>query len=836
MKLTPRRAMARMAWRDARRNRWRSLLVIAMIGLPILGLTAAGAIVATTTPTAEEQATGQMGNADLAIYHWDEAFTAEEVVAGLPDGTWSLRYAWEPHTIAGGALQHVSVEDVGLTDPVLAPIYELTSGTAPASATEIAVSPAVLERFGVDVGDSIELGADGGAYRIVGTVIKPEQLGRAVAVVAPGSLAANPDAYVVGIFVDFAAGTPQSTIYTAGDEVGVGARSLREGFSLDAGSSLTGVGLSFAVTALVLAETGLVAAAAFVVGTQRQLRTIGIVGATGGEPRHTRALVLSGGVLLGLAGSIIGVVAGLAVALAFSATQILDTATGRVNGPLTVPLLLPVGAIVLGTMAAVGAAYAPARAATRVATMSALAGRTPPPRPAGALARWGLVGVAAGVPLTAWGAIGHIDLWLFVGPAITITGFLVAIPLLVTLVGRMASRLPLAARIAARDTSRHGRRTGAAVAAATVALILPVAVATSTLSSDARRDATPTMAADQLVISIPQSDEAGDAETFERFVDRLHDEVLPGSVASPAPFALYSDEWDIPPDIDFIPVHAQGPPQLLREGDDVIEVTQAEIVSIGDRDLLFTLHAEAFADELEAGYAIAVIDGMVDDGVVHIENPSGTFETGPYSLDIAAVDASTGLFGSGQIPGLIISPARAAELGFDPLPANQVVVRAAAPIDDDQLSSAKALASDFPGFHVRGLADTKFGSGPLRAAILAFTAVVALGIIAVAVALISAESRRDRAILAAVGASPQTRRAVAGSRALLLTALAGILAVPAGFLPITVIQLASREGYPFVVPWVAITTVCLGLPLLAGVAATALSRRPPAAQMLRPLL
>src|SRR5665811_2091222 len=67
MRLAPIRAMARMAWRDDLRNRWRSLLVVTMIGLPIVGMTTAGVILATVTPTAEEEATGEMGNADLAI-------------------------------------------------------------------------------------------------------------------------------------------------------------------------------------------------------------------------------------------------------------------------------------------------------------------------------------------------------------------------------------------------------------------------------------------------------------------------------------------------------------------------------------------------------------------------------------------------------------------------------------------------------------------------------------------------------------------------------------------------------------------------------------------------
>src|SRR5665811_1562673 len=141
MRLAPIRAMARMAWRDDLRNRWRSLLVVTMIGLPIVGMTTAG----------------EMGNADLAILG-DRATTPEQISARLPASASSLRYLWSVNTIAAGAVQYVAVEDVDPADPILGPIYHLTSGVAPSVPGEIAVSPTVLDRFRVDVGDPITLG------------------------------------------------------------------------------------------------------------------------------------------------------------------------------------------------------------------------------------------------------------------------------------------------------------------------------------------------------------------------------------------------------------------------------------------------------------------------------------------------------------------------------------------------------------------------------------------------------------------------------------------------------------------------------------------------------
>ena len=194
MKPAALRAAARIAWRDAVRNRWRSLLVLAMIALPIAGLTVAGIVLDTTTPTDAEVATGEMGTADVGIYDWDDSLTIQDVLDGLPDGISAVRRSWDTRILAEGSIQYVTVEDVAPTDEVVGAIYRLTGGRAPVSQGEIAVSPAILEGFALGIGDDISLGDIGNTYRVVGTVVKPEHLGKGVAVVAPGSLDAQPGA------------------------------------------------------------------------------------------------------------------------------------------------------------------------------------------------------------------------------------------------------------------------------------------------------------------------------------------------------------------------------------------------------------------------------------------------------------------------------------------------------------------------------------------------------------------------------------------------------------------------------------------------------------------
>lgn len=112
---------------------------------------------------------------------------------------------------------------------------------------------------------------------------------------------------------------------------------------------------------------------------------------------------------------------------------------------------------------------------------------------------------------------------------------------------------------------------------------------------------------------------------------------------------------------------------------------------------------------------------------------------------------------------------------------------------------------------------------------------LALAIVGVIVALIGAESRRDQAILVAVGGEPRTRRAVAGSRALVVTLLAGLLAAPAGFTPAVVFRISEDRGYPIVVPWSLLGIVLVAAPLVAASFAALVSRQPRAAHLLRPI-
>ncbi len=241
--------------------------------------------------------------------------------------------------------------------------------------------------------------------------------------------------------------------------------------------------VSFIGGAFALFATGLISAAAFVVGARRQLRELGLVGAIGGERRHVLAVVLLGGTSLGFVGSIAGAILGIAAA--YLLHPLFDDFVQHAVGPVQINLFAVIGAVAMGTGAATLAALGPARAAAKLSTVDALAGRSAPPRPPGRVAGFGLLIVAAGVVLTVLGTETDYDIFQAGGLIAMLSGFLFSIPLLVGFVGRIASRLPMTGRLAARDAARHGRRTGAAVAAAVIALSVPIATSAYSYSREA---------------------------------------------------------------------------------------------------------------------------------------------------------------------------------------------------------------------------------------------------------------------------------------------------------------------------------------------------------------
>ncbi|WP_371632757.1 ABC transporter permease [Streptomyces sp. NBC_01259] len=214
----------------------------------------------------------------------------------------------------------------------------------------------------------------------------------------------------------------------------------------------------------------------------QRTREIGLMRAIGSSRKQVNRSVLLEAVLLGIVGSLLGVAAGVGLAVG------LMKAMGAVGmelstQDLTIAWTTPVTGLALGIIVTVFAAYIPARRAGKVSPMAALRDSG---TPADAKSGW----IRAGVGLVLTGA-GAAALWattqadkssdgsafLGLGVVLTLIGFIVIGPLLAGVVVRGLSVVVLrffgpVGRLAERNALRNPRRTGATGAALMIGLAL----------------------------------------------------------------------------------------------------------------------------------------------------------------------------------------------------------------------------------------------------------------------------------------------------------------------------------------------------------------------------
>lgn len=859
-------ACARVAWRQARRAPGRSALVIAMIALPIAALTIGATLIRTSVPMLEEHVAGEMGSAELKVSPPVEV-DPRAIEAVLPRGSRVVEIKqWNKTLVIDGTLYWASAWEpsIPIDQPPIPGLYELMEGRAPTRPGEAAVDPRVLEIFEVRIGENLTIGDL--SVRVVGVAARPLQMWDPLIVTAPGTLeptGSGDELFVNHLLVDLPDGASLDAAAAAivrhirdnaqDPEIATGIeRGLEEGsemvvtreqiganFYINDAPRLTGV--SFAGTVLALFATGLIAAAAFAVGIRRQLRTLGLIGATGAAPTHLRAVVLLGGTSLGLVGAGIG--AAIGIAGAYALTPHLHRFTHSLPGAVMLHPPTIIGAIVLGVLAATAAAARPARLAARISTLDALAARMPPPRPTGRLARSGLIAVAVGaLPTGASFRQGASPALLVTGLVLMLGGFLVAVPWLLTVAGRFAPALPTATRLAFRDTARHGRRTGTAIAAAALALTLPVGVAALTLSEEAYQRQNRWMGEDHLLVR--RHIDVAKGKAFpppDGLLAHLR-HALPGAIVTTPRVAVTDPErYPVPGAAEPVPyaAYVEGAMITVHEpGGAASSYREGGQLFVGGPDLLRALHADDGIPALEAGKVVTIGSGTSDDGVVHLVLPSD--QPQPPRIRLPAVEAGDiRYYMTDVVPRYVISEEGAARFGLLPgspeWDEGAALVAARAPLTEEQITAVKDVTAQYPGVYVQTLEDFLPRHGPLRAAAIGGAALIALAIVAVTIALVGAEARRDQAILVAVGAGPRARRRIAAARAGLVALLAGVIAVPAGFTPIAVIQWSRPESLPIVVPWATMALVALAVPAVAALFGGLTSRAPRSRTMLQPI-
>ena len=370
---------------------------------------------------------------------------------------------------------------------------ELSSGDAPSAAGEIAVDRGLAEEEGFDVGDDVTVLTLAGKEKA--TVVGITRFGDTDAIDSAGTVSIPEAAafdwlndgreeyaeyFVRGsgspddLVDEVAAVTPDGFQAESGDDFREDQREQIGSF----GRILKQALQAFAILALLVG--GFVIYNTFSVIVAQRLRELAVLSAIGATGRQLKRSLRLEGVVIGVVGSVLGVLAGFALVYVLSGVLTLfDVELPGSGAKLTVGNVL--SGVLLGTVITVLSVSIPARRAARTEPIQALreaaveAGSLTRTRGiwATALAGLGLLGLFAGpnAALVGVGAVLFVAAVIVAGPFLAVAAARLTRPLL--------SRIGMEGRLAVDNTIRSPKRTATTANALLIGVFLVTLVAVS---------------------------------------------------------------------------------------------------------------------------------------------------------------------------------------------------------------------------------------------------------------------------------------------------------------------------------------------------------------------
>nr|WP_204342357.1 FtsX-like permease family protein [Micromonospora terminaliae] len=868
----------RIARREARRARRRTALVLAMIALPVFGLSFAAVSYDMAELSRAERLDRQLGAADAMVRWvdlnpitqdaWGEGswpvqgdpvpptrpVTADEVRALLPAGSRLTRVRWwVPFEVRiDGKTESFDARAVDLTDPLARPLATLREGRRPTRPDEIAVSPAALRRLGVRLGEPVRT-VDGATYRLVGVVEFPDNLREVVALrpeLPPGPPAVTDENWLVDLPGPMDAAladrlNSRGILVTARTPL-PGRDEMATGPDLPDAEE---TGNTVLVGGLGLLEVVLLVGPAFAVGVRRRRRDLALVAVAGGDAAHLRRIVLADGVVLGAGGAAVGLLLGIGAAFA-GRPLVEQYVLGARSGAYRFFPAALLAIVAVAVLAGVLAALAPAWAAARQDVVAGLAGRREPPRPPGRWLVLGLLLTVAGAALAAFGAARTTPTGVLAGVVLGELGLVFCTPTLIGLLARIGRLLPLTPRLALRDASRNRSSAAPAISAVMAAVAGSVALGVYVASDDARQRAAwqPGLPPGHVLLQRTDGPATGALPPATEVAERIG-AVLPGATVVPlaAPeCARPADPEDYclasavrPPEqrcpyepFAPAPASARGDPRCMgsfREPSDLY------LPALVDDGTALPALSGAPAEEVAAARRMLAAGGVVVtdplqmvDGRVRVEVSHGS--GGPTA---AVTLPAYVLRGGLPVDRLVVSPGAATTLGLVAAPLGYLVDTADPPTDRQRDRLAADLAGVAPLAVQVATAGPPSDQRPLLLLLAGAAAVITLGAAAVATGLAGAEGRRDLSTLAAVGADPRVRRVLSLCQAGVIAVLGSVLGILAGLGSAAIILISLNRRYdqswpveppyPLVVPGSTLTVLVV-VPLVAMLGAALLTR------------
>lgn len=860
--MSPRRRWApalRVARREAMRAKGRSILVLVMIALPVLGVTAADVVIQTAEVSGAEALDRRLGTADARL-RTEMGLTRVRQTADPDTGGWSgdgRRREGPPQlsdfetalgrdlravevvegsqlVVTDAGVADVMVIETDLTDDLTDGLYRITEGRVATTTDEVVVNGALADR-GLTLGDELEV-RDGPTLTVVGIGENTTYRGMPIAVAPLGAF-------------DVRTGGGRTWLVDAGGDVtwddvralnDVGALVLSRAVLLDPPSTseidadlgwATGpddglIAVISLVVVMALLEVVLLAGPAFAVIARRMQRSLALMAATGATPPQARRVVLASGLVLGAAGATLGI--GLGLAVAWLSLPIVQRFTDGFLGPYDVPWPHLLGIAGFGLLSALLAAVVPAWIASRQDVVAVLAGRRGDRRPSLRSPVLGLLLLGAGIGLSAYGArptaMGVGEYWIAVSAIVAVLGMILLVPVVVAGLAKLAGGLPLAMRYAVRDAARHRTRTVPAVAAVAATVAGVVALGIANASDAAESEATYTQRLPIGQASLAAYGRAPDWDAYRR----VSAAVVPEAEVIPVEGVPSSGRsWtEVRFRLDYEPYFLSSSGSPFATSVPVAGVDGSLPAAVTGLAEVDRVRAEAAL--ADGGAVVFVNDDATDADEVTVvarayrsrgQEASTTRTSVPVAL-VRVSPLATSFQG-------VLSTEAAAELGVEPETVGLLFagVDISESEERDVQEALTAISANLEFYVERGY-QADDATVILLLVLGALGGVLMLGGTLTATFLSLSDARPDLATLAAVGASPRTRRAVGASYAGVIGLVGAVLGAAVGFIPGIAVTYpltgwgqqmdASLPSHYLDVPWLLVGTLVLALPLLTA--------------------
>ena len=809
-----RRAILRWSRRLFRREWRQHLIVLALITLAVAATVVGSGVADDAAPPAQQG----FGTANhlVQLSGTDPRLTDE--LAALR-ARFPVLDVIENQAVGTGLSQGTQLREQNPDGPYGAAMLALVSGRYPRSGTDqVAMTASLADTLGVHVGDAWS--ADGRVLEVVGIVEDPQNLADDFALLAPGRPAAATPAASTG-------GSTVTVLFDASNAQ-LAARPLPDAMTAQSPSPSTGITpavIVLAVAVLALTFVALVAVGGFAALARRRRRALGMLAALGATEHDLRLAILADGVMTGAVGAVAGTVLGLAGWIGYAPR--FSTTAGHLVSWHELPWWLVGSVAVLAVAASTLAAWRPAHAVARMSILAALSGRPSRPVPAARSAAPALILLTGAAVLLAtsggWGAHGGRDtLFQLAGLLLSALGVALAAPFLVAWLAGPARRLPPAARLALRDLSRYRDRSGAALAAGSLAVLIAMLVTLITTGrySDPVDYFGPDLPANQLVVYAPgdgpgtgRGPNGGSAQQNTAIL-QAHADAIAATLGSHDVLALEPVEADL--------MHKTAQHTTSGDSGSLYLATPAVLAHYGidPNSISPTAMLITSRPGLAGLSGLFLLYGDFQNANPQNPNPQTYQRPDPPVQRLSALPTDT------SDPNLLVTEYAVRTLKLTVEPTSGWLIQTAQPPTATQLNSARqaALAA---GMTIETRSEAP-SLNQVREDATSVGILVALGILAMMVGLIRAESAGDLRILTAVGAGARTRRTITAATAGTLALLAALAGTAVAYLDTAAFFGSEMFQRMSEVPAQDLLFTLIGLPILAALGGWLFAGREPA--------